>query len=286
MQRTMALSALLIGASLNVASAADLPYKAPPPPPPPILSWTGCYVDAGVGYGLWRQDHTTTTVFGLNGVPTIATTVPQDDGGRGWLGRFGAGCDYQAGRFVIGVFGDYDAMSLTGTNSPLEVGGNPVFAGNFPLLANEKESGAWSIGGRIGYLVAPSVLTYVNAGYTRTRFDAQAFINNLGIPSGTVAGFQTGYTAQTYNGWFLGGGVETSLAGWVPGLPSGLFLRTEYRYSDYSRVDLTEIILATGAPVVNGAGGNNIEHTRPYVETVTTSVVWKFNWGGPVAARY
>jgi outer membrane immunogenic protein len=43
------------------ALAADLSRPAPtykaPPPPPPAVSWTGCYIDGGVGYGLWKQDH-------------------------------------------------------------------------------------------------------------------------------------------------------------------------------------------------------------------------------------
>ena len=44
------------------AMAADLrapAYKAPPPPPVPVYSWTGCYVGAGGGYGMWNQDITT-----------------------------------------------------------------------------------------------------------------------------------------------------------------------------------------------------------------------------------
>ena len=34
------------------ASSADLYTKAPPPPPP-VWSWTGCYVGAGGGYGMF-----------------------------------------------------------------------------------------------------------------------------------------------------------------------------------------------------------------------------------------
>lgn len=47
-------SAMLL-APLGAASAADMgmPYKAPLPPPP-VVSWTGCYVDGGWGYGVWN----------------------------------------------------------------------------------------------------------------------------------------------------------------------------------------------------------------------------------------
>ncbi len=251
--------------------AADM---SPPPPPaykaplPPAPTWTGCYIDGGIGYGLWNQDHTTNTF-----IPTLGAftdTVSQTDGGRGWLGRVGTGCDYQvAPRWVIGVLGDYDFMDLTGTNSPLEVDG-----AGFPVNAPERESGAWYVGARVGYLVAPSVLSYASGGFTQTRFDAQTFQSNLGVPEGF------GFPAQTYNGWFLGGGLETSLSDFIPGLPTGLYLRTEYRFSEYERVNLPEIFLASG--VADG----NVEHTRPTVQTVTTSVVWKFNWAAPAMAHW
>lgn len=89
------------------AVAADIATPAPiykaPPPAPPVASWTGCYIDGGAGYGLFNQDHVTA-------LPAGGATVPETDGGRGWLGRFGGGCDYQTplfdNRLVVGVFGD------------------------------------------------------------------------------------------------------------------------------------------------------------------------------------
>lgn len=233
--------------------------------PAPVVSWTGCYIDGGAGYGLWDQEHTTNTTFA--GVP--GATIYQDDGGRGWVGRLGAGCDYQvAPRWVVGVLGDYDFMSLRGTNSPLEViglgaGGTAPFS---PVSATEKETGAWYVGARVGYLVTPSILAYADAGYTQTRFAAQSETTNLGVPVGF------GFAAQTYNGWFLGGGSETSLAGFIPGLPNGLFLRSEYRFSQYQKTTINELALATGTP------DGNSESTRPYVQTVTTGLVYRFNW--------
>ncbi len=262
-------SSFLAAAPLGVAGAADMnmPLKAPPAPPAPAYVWTGCYIDAGGGYGLWTQDHTTSTTFA--GVP--GTTISQTDGGNGWLGRFGGGCDYQvAPRWVIGAFGDYDIMSLTGTNSPLEViglgaGGGAPFD---PVSATEKESGAWNVGARVGYLLTPGLLTYANVGFTQAKFDSQSLTTNLGVPIGF------GYSSQTYNGFFTGAGTEASLADWLPGLPTGLFLRSEYRFSDYERRDINEITLATGVP------DGNVQHTRPYVQTIVTSLVWRFNWTG------
>src|SRR5271168_199371 len=106
MKKIMFGAVALVAIGTAPALAADLPMKAAPLIVAPVApSWTGCYVDGGVGYGMWNQDQYTETFPGL--VPTgLAATT---DGGRGWLGRFGAGCDYQLtgglSNFVIGGFG-------------------------------------------------------------------------------------------------------------------------------------------------------------------------------------
>ena len=106
-------SAALLAAPL-AASAADLmPLKAPMPAP--VMSWTGCYVDGGWGYGMWNQDHNTRTA-----------PVGHQRYHHRWRprldGQFGGGCDYQtplfSDRVVIGVFADWDPMSLKGSSSP------------------------------------------------------------------------------------------------------------------------------------------------------------------------
>ncbi len=246
------------------ALAADMPLKASLLAPAPAYSWTGCYVDAGGGYGLWTQDHTITGP--ILGVST--TTASTTDGGRGWLGRVGVGCDYQvAPKWVIGALGDYDFMSLNGTNSPSEL----LTLGGLtsPISANEKETGAWYAGGRIGYLIAPSVLTYFDGGYTRTHFTNSA---EFLTANGTSTAF--GYPSYNTGGWFLGGGTDNAISDFLPGLPPGLFLRSEYRYSTYQRSSITETTLATGVPT------GNVENTKPSVQTVTTSLIYRFNWTG------
>ena len=180
------------------AFAADMSppppmYKAPPPPPP---TWTGCYVDGGVGYGMWNQDHYAET---FPGPPFTQLDLSSTTGGRGWLGRLGAGCDYQFSAFnsnyVIGAFGDYDFMGLSGNYD------DPF---NF-WTGKENESGAWAVGARIGYLVTPTLLAFFDGGYTQTRFD-QVNLFHSGTP-GTGSGAPSGPTgfnlpATTYEGWF------------------------------------------------------------------------------------
>ena len=115
---------------------------------------------------MWNQDQHTETIPALAATTSGNTT----DGGRGWLARFGGGCDYQFGgglsNWVVGAFGDYDWMDLKGTNNLANVGLGGGFGA--PNAAAEKEQGAWYAGARIGYLVTPALLSYFDGGYTQT----------------------------------------------------------------------------------------------------------------------
>lgn len=258
----ISLISIVAGGALFAGSAmaADMPVKAPIlKAPPMVYNWTGCYLDAGAGYGLWNQDHSTTFANGISNFET-------NSGGRGWLGRFGAGCDLQLSgtfsNFVIGLFGDYDAMDLTGT---MATGGVTNRLG-IPIIGDEKESSAWAVGGRVGYLLAPTILSYVDAGWAETHF-GQIDVKDEVV--GQLTGFA--FPAHTYNGWFLGSGFEYQF-NWLP--ISGLFLRSEYRFASYSGADLAQFNVNTG--VLDG----NVMHSKKDVQTVTTSLVWRFNWGG------
>jgi outer membrane immunogenic protein len=260
MKKLLAASVLVVG-TVYSAYAADLrpAYKSPPPAPPPPPSFTGCYVYGGGGFGLWNIDHSG-EVLGTQ------VTTETTSGGRGWLAGGGGGCDYQFGpgtgfwsNWVVGAFADADWMDL-----------HKNFEGSFAAVSGEeKESSAWAVGGRIGYLVTPNVFTYWNGGYTQSRFDGINFSGNItGAPIATI-------DAHTYNGWFIGGGTEISLSGLfgLP-LPAGLFWRSEYRYSSFNSADLPVLTTLGGAPTIFS------EHMRPFVQTITTSLVWKFNWWG------
>jgi outer membrane immunogenic protein len=129
-----------------------------------------------------------------------------------------------------------------------------------------KENSAWYAGGRIGYLVTPALLTYFDGGYTQTRFDGTNLFS-------TMAPVLVDTTpAQTYHGWFLGGGTEYAMNfSWLP--IRGLFWRNEYRYASYEAADV---------PLTNalGAPAGVAFHVTPYVQTLTSSIVWRLNWLG------
>jgi len=232
-----------------------------PPPPPPSISWTGCYVDGAWGYGMWNQDHYLETNPGL--VPITSSTT---NGGRGWMGRVGAGCDVQASRFVFGAFADYDFMSLKGTNEPPD-----LLFGGITMSGNEKQSGAWGVGARVGYLIHSGPVT-TSTPATRSALRPSQLLHHAAAdgPRPVLA-----MPATTYHGWFIGGGEEYALGF----LPSGV-LADEYRYAQYQAVDVPIVVTATGA--ATGFGENNTKYTQ----TITTGLVWRFNFGGPVVSRY
>jgi outer membrane immunogenic protein len=259
----IATTAAVALATVGTAGAADLPVKAPPmvAAAPIVYGWTGCYVSGGVGYGMWNQDNNAFTTVG-----PPASTLTQTAGGRGWLGRVGVGCDYQvAPQFVIGAFGDYDWENIHGNFQDIPTG----------FIGNEKLSASWHAGLRVGYLPYPNLLTFISGGWTQARFDAVTMTDAFGIIPGGLLNFN--FPSNTYNGWFIGGGTEYLL----PFAPN-LSWKTEYRFAQYEAANLAVTACVVGFCVPAGFS----EHNEKFVQTVTTSLVWRFNFGGPVVARY
>ena len=164
-----------VAAMTGSASAADLaarPYTKAPAPIAVAPSWTGFYIFGGGGGGLWDAD---------TGVQSTVTGAPilgfnQRQGGDGWFGTVGAGYDWQtANSWVIGVFADGQFGSLKGTIQDQ----GPFVAGNI------KNDYSWAAGARLGYLIAPNVLSYVNAGYSSSHWKGTTLFNTASaLPSG------------------------------------------------------------------------------------------------------
>jgi outer membrane immunogenic protein len=242
------------------ALAADMAAKAPLRAAPVAYapSWTGCYVGGGGGGGMWNQENT-----GYFDVPAPRTQVTDTgtSGGRGYFGTVQGGCDYQFNQFVIGAFADYDFSDIHGRH---------VIPGGNGFVANEKMSSAWAVGGRVGWVVFPSLLTYFSAGYTEATFDRQDYTRFF--PPFTAAGAYT--AATTYKGWFLGAGDEYALS-FLP----GLFWKTEYRFSEFDVKSNPLFVTATNTTTFS-------EDSKKYAHTIRSELVYRFNWGGAVVAKY
>jgi outer membrane immunogenic protein len=126
----------------------------------------------------------------------------------------------------------------------------------------EKLTSAWAVGGRIGYLITPSILAYVSGGYTEARFSGA----DLFFPISPSVRTIYSVPAHTYSGWFVGSGYEYNL-GWLP----GLFWRTEYRLAEYGRG--SRPLLQSGEIVLGSVD------SKPFVQTIRSELVWRLNWG-------
>ncbi|MBR0878439.1 outer membrane beta-barrel protein [Bradyrhizobium liaoningense] len=150
-------------------------------------TWTGVYVGAGIG-----GDVITPHVAG-----SFAGVLDFDASGLGGAdvgGTFTIGYDRQvAPRWVLGAFGLIDA----GTNGGAKVnasGGGVAISSDLAAV-----KWGWTVGGRVGYLVAPETLVYLLGGYSGTTAQSISY-NFLGFP-GTAP-------TREYHGATFGGGFE------------------------------------------------------------------------------
>jgi outer membrane immunogenic protein len=207
-------------------------------------TWTGFYLAAGGGFGQWSAD--TTTVNPTTGACRLCAT--QTQGGRGGFGTLAGGYDWEVNpRWVIGAFVDGEFADLSGSIQDQD----PVW------VATRRETSAWALGARGGYLFAPGTLGYVNGGYSEANFEGGPMITAYTSTSPT--GFFTHSTTQS--GFFVGFGGETALA-------SHWFLRGEYRFAQYDKADVRDT-QAAGSP-------DNTITFRPTVQTGRVAIVYKF----------
>jgi outer membrane immunogenic protein len=261
--KKLAIALVATAAFAGSAFAADLPartYTKAPVMPEPIMNWTGFYIFGGAGGGIWDAD----TMVLNNGLPVVGG---QRQGGDGWFGTAGIGYDWQFNSsWVFGILADGQFGSLKGSIP----GVNPAA----PLTGTVKLQDTWAAGARIGYLVAPNVLSYVNAGFTESYWSSSQLASVLtGAPLDSTASFNR-------SGWFVGGGVENNLN--IFGITApGWFMKTEYRAAFFNTVNLTETNLVSGLPTTASV------QFKPYVQTISTSLVYRFNWSGaPVMSKY
>ena len=250
MERILLASAALL-ACIGVAKAADLPTPVKAPLMAPVVaptSWTGFYVGAGWGYGVWDMNSTSVFPSGSQG-----TT---NNGGRGWLGMADVGYDYQFAiggwNLVAGVLADYDFGNMTGTSSfQLTSFGAPA-----SIAGVEKEKSFWDVGARIGWLITPDILSYFSGGYSQARFNGMTLSPILGVPLST--------SSHNYGGWFTGAGIETK----IQPIP-GLYFNTEYRFTSYNDTTLPVV----GSTVL----GPFSLKLQPSQQTVMSGLHYKFN---------
>lgn len=267
--KKLVLALTAVAAFTGSAVAADLgprTYSKAPAYIEPVYNWTGFYIFGGAGGGLWAADSNVISTGGILGPAGTNIFRDQRLGGSGWFGTVGAGYDWQfGGNWVVGIFGDGQFGDISGSLSDL-------------ALTSEgrvKLESSYAGGVRLGYLIAPNVYSYANVGYTGSHWSG-ASLSTLAAVGGPVTSTTPSFNR---NGWFIGGGVEHNLNIFGVNAP-GWFMKTEYRSSYYDRISLPGTFVATGLPTTTAVT------FKPWTQTISTSLVYRFNWGGPVVAKY
>ena len=243
----LAVTSLSVGS--QIASAADLPVRGPvykAPVVAPVSDWTGFYVGGSLG-GRWNSTDWTTDNIDDPPVPGHLDNNPHKFDPASFRAGGYLGYNWQLNSaWVVGLEGD-----LAWANNNASIVGIPAtaFVGPAADSAGIKDTWDGGIRGRVGYLVAPTLMLFATGGVSWLHSEAFAHCGN---PSSWCAGVneataRTDTASKNLVGWTLGGGLETMLTrNWL--------VRGEYRYSQY---DSFSVSLLNGGSS-NGSG--NTDH--------------------------
>jgi outer membrane immunogenic protein len=166
-----------------------------------------------------------------------------------FLGGLQVGADWQFNpNFVVGVESQYSWLSGS-------VGA--VFPSDYAYTNDQR--GLGSVTGRVGYTWGPGLL-YVKGGYAYSDNNESATLGGAPVAFAISGDHRNGYT--------VGAGVEYMFA------PSWS-AKAEYQYYNFGSATFT-----APAALVPAGSFTTDDHT------VKAGVNYRFNWGGPVAARY
>lgn len=195
MRKYLPLIAFLAASPIAVASAADMPLKAPRAPYAAGYSWTGLYIGGEFGGGWATQQTTVVTAPGA--APAFpAGTVLSSENLSGILGGGYAGYNYQMNNIVVGIDGFYDGADLTGSGRDVSVVNGDI-ATHSPRMD-------WlaSVAGRIGY-AQNNLLFFGRGGWAWAGFNSSTTTTTaLGALASTTT------ASGTRDGWTLGAGIE------------------------------------------------------------------------------
>jgi outer membrane immunogenic protein len=225
--------ALVAGVASGPSAAADLSPRMSMKASAmaPIYSWTGCYIGANAGGGSDRETF-------VNVDPNLAVTGrPNIDLGSeratGAMGGGQIGCDYQAGNWVVGAQGMFDATDFKGSNHVVPGPGDPQFGDVFDV--SSRVSWVATATGRIGYAFQPQLLLYARGGAAWMRSDLNYSVTAMGITN-TYTG------AETRTGWTAGAGLEYLMA-------ANWSVFAEYSHMDFGTSTLNTTLITDPSPV-------------------------------------
>lgn len=236
------LAAVSTIAVTQVASAADLPVKAPvykAPVMAPMYNWTGFYVGLNAGYSWGHQDNSLVTTTGV-------TLLSNSDHLNGFIGGGQIGYNWQANQWVFGLEADFQGSGQKADGTFL-IAPNPnaILAPALGLSSAYTDKLDWfgTVRGRIGYAMGATGnwLPYVTGGWAYGH----------GEISGTMTiPVTTSFSgSQNYSGWTVGGGVE-----WA--FQNNWSAKLEYLYIDFG--GSSTVPVTAGLNIVSGHMTDNI----------------------------
>jgi outer membrane immunogenic protein len=164
--------------------------------------WSGFYVGVQAGWGWAGVTANQADVIAMFGAPVA-------NGGahpaEGVVGGGTVGFNYQTGRVVLGVEGDFSASDVHGAlkTSVAVPGVGPVA---LRLTAHMNWYGTARV--RVGYAF-DRVLVYATGGLAVAQIDGTY---RATVPPGAGGGTFTSAASNTHVGWTLGGGIEYALS--------------------------------------------------------------------------
>ena len=239
------LAAVAVIGFASVASAADLPVKAPmytkAPVVAPLYNWTGFYIGLNAGYSWGRQDND------LVNVVTGVTEFSNSDHLNGFIGGGQIGYNWQVNQWVFGLEADFQGSGQKGDGTffiaavpGIVVAGTPASTFNY----TDKLDWFGTVRGRIGYAMGATGnwLPYVTGGWAYGHGEISGTTTSLGVAT-SFSG------SQDYSGWTVGGGVEWAfLNNWSA--------KVEYLYIDFG--DGPTVPVSATRDIVSGKMTDNI----------------------------
>jgi outer membrane immunogenic protein len=229
-------------ALMQIASAADLPVKAPPPIVAPAYNWTGFYVGGNIGYSWGKADST----FDIPSLAALGLPVVFSDSLKpnGIIGGGQIGYNWQASpNWVLGIEADFQGSGQKDSNSfsdPFSfftiqfcdcqngfiLISNPGTAG---FSHEEKLTWFGTLRGRIGYVFPNNAMLYGTGGLAYGHVES-SLTANVSTALGGVTSILSG--SDTKVGWTLGVGIESPL-----GNSRNWTWKVEYLYVDLGTVN-------------------------------------------------
>jgi outer membrane immunogenic protein len=231
MRTLLALAAVVTASS---ALAADL--SAPPVTKAPVYapgpSWAGFYIGANAGYGTGSWNGTQSFAPGACCAVGPLDTSTHSITGSGALAGGQIGYNWQFGRVVTGVEGDWDWSNVTGGSTLVPFPQAPLAAGEPNWAFGNQLNWISTVRGRLGY-DANGTLLYGTGGLAVGGFHETHSVVDPGngacgaVPAGTSC--NPASNNETKLGWTVGAGIEQSLGyGWSA--------KVEYLYTSFANV--------------------------------------------------